>query len=123
MKIIISIKPEYAFRIFDGSKRFEFRKTMFANEIKTALIYATMPLGKVMGEFEVKNIIVENPANLWEMTKKYAGVDRKSFDEYFYNRKSAVAIEIGSVCEYKLPLELHEIQHGLRAPQSFSYLK
>ena len=29
MKILLSIKPEFAERIFDGSKKYEFRKVIF----------------------------------------------------------------------------------------------
>jgi predicted transcriptional regulator len=29
MKVILSIKPEYAFKIFDGTKKFEFRRVIF----------------------------------------------------------------------------------------------
>ena len=36
MKVVISIKPEFANKIFDGTKKFEFRKSIFKNEdVKT----------------------------------------------------------------------------------------
>ena len=31
MKVVLSIKPEFAFKIFDGTKQFEFRKAIFKN--------------------------------------------------------------------------------------------
>jgi hypothetical protein len=32
MKVVLSIKPEFANKIFDGTKKFEFRKSIFKNE-------------------------------------------------------------------------------------------
>ncbi|WP_369009144.1 ASCH domain-containing protein, partial [Escherichia coli] len=49
MKVLLSIKPEFAEKILNGTKRFEFRKGIFKNpQISTVVIYATMPLGKVV---------------------------------------------------------------------------
>ena len=31
MKVVLSIKPEFANKIFDGTKKFEFRKSIFKN--------------------------------------------------------------------------------------------
>lgn len=31
MKVLLSIKPEFAERIFNGSKKYEFRKVIFKN--------------------------------------------------------------------------------------------
>ena len=36
MKIVLSIKPEYAEKIFSGSKKYEFRRMIFkAPDVKT----------------------------------------------------------------------------------------
>ncbi len=35
MKVVFLIKPEFAFKIFNGSKKFEFRKSIFEKYIKS----------------------------------------------------------------------------------------
>ncbi|MDD8572078.1 ASCH domain-containing protein, partial [Escherichia coli] len=50
MKVLLSIKPEYAESILSGKKKYEFRKNIFRNKnVDTIVIYATMPVGKVIG--------------------------------------------------------------------------
>ncbi|WP_254853812.1 ASCH domain-containing protein, partial [Salmonella enterica] len=85
--ILLSIKPEFAESILNGYKKFEFRKTIFRNkEARVVVIYATMPVGKVIGEFEIDGVLSSQPDELWDMTKKYAGITRDFFDEYFSER-------------------------------------
>ena len=53
MKVILSIKPEFANKIFNGTKKFEFRRTLFKKkEVKKIVVYASAPISKVIGEFE-----------------------------------------------------------------------
>ena len=54
--ILISIKPEYASKILDGIKKYEYRTTK-AKNVNKMIIYATSPVKKVIGEAEVKNIL------------------------------------------------------------------
>ncbi|EXU75998.1 ASCH domain-containing protein [Erwinia mallotivora] len=123
MKVLLSIKPEYAESILDGQKRFEFRKTMFRNkEVKTVVIYATMPVGKVIGEFEIDEIISSEPSELWTITKRYAGITRGFFDEYFSDKNRAFAIAVKNPRRYESPLSLSELIPGAVPPQSFRYI-
>ena len=58
MKVVLSIKPEFANKIFDGTKKYEFRKAIFKNDkIKTIIVYASSPVQQVIGEFEIEKII------------------------------------------------------------------
>ena len=60
MKIVLSIKPEFAFKIFDGTKKFEFRKSIFKNvNIKSVILYASSPIQQVIGEFEIDETQLE----------------------------------------------------------------
>lgn len=123
MKILLSIKPEYAESILDGHKKFEFRKSIFRNsDVKTVVIYATMPVGKVVGEFEVDRVISLAPDDLWDMTKKYAGITRDFFDEYFSERSRGFAIGVKNPQRYDAPFSLSELLPGAVPPQSFRYL-
>ncbi|EAA9210075.1 ASCH domain-containing protein [Salmonella enterica] len=123
MKVLLSIKPEFAESILEGEKRFEFRKTIFRNkDVKTVVIYATMPVGKVIGEFDIADILSSEPSDLWKATKKYAGITRCFFDEYFAEKNKAFAIVVKDPKRYDKPLHLSELLPGAVPPQSFRYI-
>ncbi|NWD78912.1 ASCH domain-containing protein [Pseudomonas reactans] len=123
MKVLLSIKPEYASKILSGEKRFEFRKVGFSNPaVHTVVIYATKPVGKIVGEFEVTNIYQDSPSKIWEQTKAFAGVNKKFFDSYYEGRTRAVAIAVGRVVAYDIPFDLKELDGPKSPPQSFCYI-
>ena len=122
MKVLLSIKPEFAFKIFDGTKRFEFRKVIFKNpDVKTVVVYASSPVQQVIGEFEIDDILSSNPNEIWEQTKKYSGISEDFFYEYFADREIAHAIKIKEIKKYKTPLSLKE-DFNVLPPQSYLYL-
>jgi len=122
MKVLLSIKPQFAIKIFDGTKKFEFRKSVFKNSsINTVVVYASSPMQKVIGEFTIDEIMEEKPEALWEMTKKHSGITKDYFDEYFLNRDKAFAIKVKEVNRYQKPLNLIDFDINF-APQSFVYL-
>jgi predicted transcriptional regulator len=105
MKVLLSIKPCFAEKIFDGSKKFEFRRAIFKNEhIKTILVYASFPMQKVIGEFEIDKILNRDLTALWEETKEYAGIDKEYFYKYFGDKQQGFAIKIKKTKKYKIPL-------------------
>lgn len=124
MKVLLSIKPEYAERILSGAKRYEFRKAVFRDtSVKTVVIYATMPVGMVVGEFDIEEILSEKPGTLWSLTSKFAGISRRYFDEYFRGKKTAYAISVRNARRYQTPLNLKQVLVSGIAPQSFCYIK
>lgn len=122
MKVLLSIKPEFAEQIFDGTKKFEYRRTIFKNQnIKTIVVYSSSPVQKVIGEFEIEKILKDDLDKLWSKTQKYAGIDKKYFYQYFENKKQGFAIKIAKAKKYKRNLCLRE-DFNLNPPQSFLYL-
>lgn len=123
MKVLLSIKPCFAEKIFDGSKKFEFRRCIFKNvHIKTILVYASSPTQKVIGEFEIERILNQDLPALWEETKEHAGIDEEYFYKYFGDKQQGYAIKIKKTKKYKNPLCLKE-HFKLTPPQSFSYVQ
>ncbi len=123
MNILLSIKPEFVERIFSGEKKFEYRKSIFKrNDVERVVIYSTLPEGKVVGEFSIKTVHNSSPKMIWRKTRVHSGVNKQFYDLYFNGRDSAYAIEIGEVVKYDRPLDLSELEGGLSAPQSFTYL-
>jgi len=122
MKVLLSIKPEFADKIFDGTKRFEYRRTIFSRtHINTVIVYASSPVQRVIGEFEINQVLFDDIDSLWSLTRDYAGIDEDYFFRYFSDRNKGYAIEIKKVRKYKKPLHLKE-RFKIQPPQSFAYI-
>lgn len=122
MRVLLSIRPEFVSKIFDGSKEYEYRRVIFQrNDVTTAVVYASHPIRKVIGEFEIGEILYEQPRSLWAKTGDRAGITRERFFGYFGQRKRGYAIRIKEVRKYDVPVPLSAIT-ALSPPQSFSYL-
>lgn len=124
MKVLLSIKPIYVKRIFNGEKKFEYRKSIFRNnEIDTVVVYATKPIGKVVGEFKIDKILADKPELIWEKTKSNSGICERDYFDYFKERENAFAIGIKNIKLYDKPLDLKELNSDItNAPQSFRYI-
>ncbi|MEZ8093783.1 ASCH domain-containing protein [Photobacterium swingsii] len=123
MKVLLSIKPEFVEKIFSGEKLFEYRKAIFKrSDVKSIVIYSTMPEGKIVGEFSIGEILKESPDSLWEKTKDKSGIKRSFFDEYFSERETAYAITINNLVKYEKPINPYESGINFKAPQSFKYI-
>jgi predicted transcriptional regulator len=107
--------------IFDGSKRFEFRRIIFREDIRVVIVYMSSPVMQVVGEFSVEGIITDDVEALWDRTEAHAGIGRDAFMDYFAGRDVGHAIKIGKVKRYNQPHNLEET-YGVRPPQSFLYL-
>ncbi len=122
MKVLLSIKPEFADKIFNGTKKYEFRRSIFKRkEVKTVVVYASSPVQKIIGEFEIETIINEELNRLWSLTKDYSGISEDYFFEYFNNKKDGFAIKIKRVKKYKTPMSIKD-DFNATPPQSFMYL-
>ena len=123
MKILLSIKPEFAEKIFDGTKKYEFRRSIFKDtNVNTVVVYVSTPIKQVIGEFIIEKIIKEEISKLWKMTKKYSGIKEKYFLEYFQNKETGYAIKIKSAKKYRKTLSIID-DFNAKPPQSFMYLK
>ena len=122
MKVLMSIKPEFVEKIFSGEKQFEFRRSIFKREdVDTIIMYATKPIGKIVGEIKFNTILVDTPENIWNKTKRNAGVSEKFFFDYFQNKELAHAIKIDKVIKYNKAINPNDIYNKFTAPQSFIY--
>lgn len=120
--IIISIKPEYVSLIMNGDKLYEYRKVACRKRVDKMLIYSSSPVSKIVGEAEIDSVLIDTPTNIWEKTSKYAGIDQKTFKDYYSGKKSAVAYRFSKVLQYDTPKALDD--YGIKtAPQSFYYIK
>ena len=122
MKVLLSIKPEFVEKIFAGTKKYEFRKSLFRRrDVKIIIIYASAPVKRVVGEFEIDGILSDDVSTLWERTKMHSGITKTFYNSYFQRRKTANAIQIGHLTRYEATKSLADYNIH-QAPQSFCYV-
>jgi predicted transcriptional regulator len=119
--MLLSINPEHVKNILNGTKKYEYRRVKCKREVNKIIIYSTAPVMKVVAEVEVLDVIEDHPPKLWNKTKKYSGISRDFFDEYFDGKTLALAFKLGQVKRFSKPKELSA--YSLKAaPQSFAYI-
>jgi predicted transcriptional regulator len=123
MKVLLSIKPQFADLIFNGKKRYEFRRTIFKrDDINKVIVYSSSPVCKVVGEFEIAEVITDSPRSLWKKTSSYAGISKDFFFGYFSNKITGHAIRVKNYTVYSSPLSIQEA-FGINPPQSLAYIE
>lgn len=121
MKVLLSIKPEFANKIFSGEKLFEYRRVIFKrSDIDTIVVYASSPVCKIIGEFKIKGVISDDVNTLWHDTKDHGGISEELFFNYFTDREKGYAIQVGETEEFDDPISIEE--YGMNPPQSFAYI-
>lgn len=119
---LMSIHPEYANAILDGSKRIEFRKRRLAADIRTVLIYATSPVRRILGHFTVAEMVSTTPEHLWREFGEHGGISESLFHEYYTGADRAVGLVVDEAHRLPTALPLDHISPDITAPQSFAYL-
>lgn len=123
MKILMSIKPQFIEKIRRGDKKFEFRRVLPRHqEVDTIIVYASKPVGKVVGEMIIGDFLTYPTDELWERTKDESGLTCEEFFRYFRGKKNAHAIAIESYRDYDQPIPLDVLLPGRVPPQSYCYL-
>lgn len=123
MDVLLSIKPEFANKIFDGTKRFEYRKAIFKRSgIRRVIVYASSPVQRVIGEFQIELILNDSVENLWKRTSKYSGITKDFYHQYFAGRDQAYAIQVGLIKRFKKAKTLQDYNINF-APQSYVYIE
>ena len=55
--MLISINPQHVENIFNGTKKYEYRKTKCKIKPTKIIIYASSPIKKVVGEIIIEDIL------------------------------------------------------------------
>lgn len=121
-KIMLAIKPEYVEKIFDGLKRYEYRRKCPNHPISQIVVYETKPVSKVVGTVDVDEMLGTAPHVLYDITKKWAGISEYGYNDYFKGSNVAYAYSLNHPVIFSRPASIEE--YGLRgAPQSYVYLE
>lgn len=118
----MSIHPEFAEAILSGRKGVEFRKRPVAPDVSHVLVYATLPVGSLVGWFHVEGQTIETPKRLWAQFKEVGCISRTRFFAYYGGRRVGTGIKVAEAGRFNTPLPLSEFGTIIRPPQSFQYL-
>ena len=117
---LISIRPNYARAILAGIKTVELRRRIPVLQRGTRLwIYATRPLGAVVGTAIVQEIVEATPAHIWNTLKSRTALNRCEFDEYFSGTSCASALLLSDVLKTRRIgiEEMRKMLEGFHPPQ------
>ena len=124
---ILSIKPEFAHRIFDRTKNIELRRTQMG--IKSGdvlLIYTSAPEQSISGWFRVSRVEVRSVGEMWKKYHSRLGIGQAEYLAYFEGVKEAVGLHIGEVQCLEPVIFLNDIQmlvDGFFPPQGIIRIK
>lgn len=124
--ILLSIRPQYANKIFQGIKTVELRRVRPKHIQKGVLVlmYVSSPMQSLAGAFKVDQIVEEPLSELWKRVHDKAGVTREEFDAYYDGVASGVGIFFTEVWPFPEPIKLQDLQKqitGFQPPQGFRY--
>jgi predicted transcriptional regulator len=118
---IISIHPRHANAILDGAKTIELRRRIPSLSIGTRLwIYATRPVGAVIGMATVERIVRGDPEEIWLEFGNQSGINRIDFDAYFDGAEEAIGLLLVDVrrnAEHVEIDQLRRLRDGFHPPQ------
>jgi predicted transcriptional regulator len=124
--LLISVKPEYADKIFAGAKTVELRRTrprLLKGDL--VLIYVTSPIKALAGACEVVEVIEGTPEALWGIVQDQAGVSVEEFCEYYAGAAIGFGIHLNNARRLPEPFHLEELRTewpSFHPPQSYRYL-
>ncbi len=119
---LLAIKPVFAERIMANQKKVEFRKSRFADSVRSVVVYASSPVKQVVGWFDISYVDEDDPESLWRRHSHHGGISQEAFEEYFEAKEVGFAIGVQRVNRLRNPIPLSKLSDDLCAPQSFLYL-
>lgn len=121
--VLLSVKPIFAQRIIGGSKKFEYRKRIFKDEVRYIYFYVSSPIKKVFGFSKYRGYIADDPLKMWQKTDSGSGLTKSEYFDYANNCVQIYAIHIIDFELFEPMLELQNVFPGVRPPQSFCYVQ
>jgi len=125
--LLLSIHPEFAHKIFCGTKTAELRRIrprVARNDI--ILIYVTSPVSALSGAVKVQEVIAASPNILWGKIRYNAGVSWNKFNEYYEGSNKAFAILFEDAFTFSNVIKLCKLKKiipNFHPPQSYLYLR
>ena len=123
--LLLSVRPRYAYAILDGAKTAEIRRQRPTVHPGTlVIIYATKPVGAIVGTARIAGMSCGSPADMWERHDRTTGVTRAEYDAYLVGAETAYLLFLREVQRLEPLLTLEQIRSAttFQPPQSYRYL-
>ena len=123
--ILLSVRPQYAHAILAGTKRVEIRrKRPDADPGTPVIIYATKPVGAVIGTASIDRICEGTPDHLWQQHHDQMGIVRSEYDDYLCGMSTAYVLLLSGARSLHSPLTLDDMREtaDFQPPRSYRYI-
>lgn len=123
--LLLSVRPRYADAILNSTKTAEIRRQRPAVHSGTlVIIYATKPVGALVGTARILDISSGNPIDIWERHHLSTGVTKTEYDTYLSGAQTAYLLFLHRVQRLEPLLTLEQIRSAtaFQPPQSYRYL-
>lgn len=125
--LLLSIRPEHANKIFNGTKKVELRRVRprRITEGSKVLVYVSSPVKALVGSFEIERVVEALPTELWVRVQEEAGINREQFYNYYDGATRGIGIYLQKTKRFSKPLKLAQIRElweNFCPPQCYRYL-
>jgi predicted transcriptional regulator len=122
--LVPSIAPDYANKIVLGTKSVELRRRFSKRWIECrAVVYATRPGKRLVGEARIANVVSGKPDQIWCTFAEELGCSRLEVDSYVGGSVEVFALVLDDVVRYAEPIPLRVLEHLIASdidpPQSY----
>ncbi|HEJ9487539.1 MULTISPECIES: hypothetical protein [Proteus] len=124
-KIIISIKPKYVKKIYEGNKVIELRKSVGLNFIQNnkMYIYSSSPKKSITGHAYIEKIEKATKSEIKRSYLDKIAISADELENYLVDDKKGILIWLKEIIEYEKPIPLAKLKEtGFTAPQSYCYV-
>ena len=109
--VILSIRPEYARRILEGSKTIELRRSSMGLEPRdVVLVYVSAPEQRFMFWFRVARVETLPIEEMWHRYHEKLGIEREPYVAYFADAKTATGLHVGELHPLLPEIPLAEVR-------------
>lgn len=123
--LLLSVRPHFAESILAGFKTAEIRRQRPDVRPGTlVIIYATKPLGAIVGTARIADVSEGVPHELWAQHHDRVGISREEFDGYLENAVMGYILLLERVQRLVPLLTLEEMRAAtsFKPPQSYRYV-
>jgi predicted transcriptional regulator len=124
--IMISLEPRHADNILSGTKKVELRRrSMSVSTGATVWLYATHPIGSLVGKVRIADVHAASPKSLWRQFGEASQITRAEFFDYFEGVSCGFALELKGAQRLRRSINLAELRNAsthFHPPQFFMRL-
>ena len=123
--LLLSVRPRFADSILAGTKTAEIRRQRPAVRPRAlVIIYATKPLGAIVGTARILNLSEGSPDDMWREHQASVGVTKEELDNYLTGTETAYILKLDNIQRLEPLLTLEQIRAAtsFQPPQSYRYV-